>query len=145
MIPGKRTGGSSTKGGVGETDASAGGELTAKVVYGHARTRSQLADNGRTLRNRSGRGYSLRRIPHDEARVRTVGSGRGACVADVGGGKGLYFQFPFWENTTGIFPSGSGKRKHRLLQNLRCGRYDRASTVGFRFPVRERPRKRRQK
>ncbi len=59
----KRRGGVSMKAG-----APTGGGPVAKVSQGHAATRGHSTGSGRTLRDGSGRGDVLRRIPHDEAR-----------------------------------------------------------------------------
>ena len=67
----------------------------------------------------------------------------------------IHFQFTLWEESTGILSSGSGEEEHRLLRNLRGGRYDRVRTgrsvhavgpsKGLRFSVPERSRKRRER
>ena len=69
----------------------------------------------------------LRGIPHDEARARTVVSGRGTSAADIRG-RGVHFQFPLWENSTGILPIDSGEEDCRLSRIMRGGRYDRVPT-----------------
>ena len=122
-IPDQRAGGAAPKGGVGETGAPAGGEPVVKVGHRHVMTRSDLADSSRTIRDIPRLVDVLRGIPQDEARVRTVGNGRGTIDADVRG-RGVHFHVPLCKKYPGTLPSDSGEEEHRRSPNLCGGRND---------------------
>ena len=68
--------------------------VSRKLCIDMPRRVATLPTTAEHFRDGPGRDECLRRIAHEEARVRAVGSGRSASVANAGAGREVQFQYP---------------------------------------------------